>query len=78
MTNEEHLCSPDSFDVVIVLSKNSCCLYINMYINIYWGVGARMFICTFSSVLNPGKYLLLVTCHSSKLHRLAEDKMGAP
>lgn len=38
VANEEHFCSPDSFDVVIVLSKNSCCLYINMHINICWGV----------------------------------------
>lgn len=38
VANEEHLCSPDSFDVAIVLSKSSCCFYINMYINIHWGV----------------------------------------
>lgn len=49
-----------------------------MYANIYWHVcaHARVFVCIFSSILNPGKYLLLTTCHGSDLRRLAEERMG--
>lgn len=41
MANEECCGSRDVFDVVIVLFKNSYCLYINMYANMYW----RMCVC---------------------------------
>lgn len=49
-----------------------------MYANIYWHAcaHARVFVCIFSSILNPGKYLLLTTCHGSDLRRLAEERMG--
>lgn len=39
-------------------------------------VCARVFICIFSSVPNPGNCLLLTTCHGSELHRLAEERTG--
>ena len=42
MANEECRGSRDFFDLVIVLFKNSYCLYENMYANIYW----RMCACT--------------------------------
>lgn len=49
-----------------------------IYIGAYVCVCACVFICIFSAILNPGKYLLLTTCHGSELqlHRLVEERPG--